>query len=189
MLKAGGASGSMLRDIIQEMKDTSELMIDLAFAALLFRDLEIADDVKELEEKMDTLNYEAKLTVLGLARDMSREGLVSVLELINATENIADAAIEIASNVFRGDIHPIFKEAMKETEEVVIRFKISEDSVLQNQTLEQLKLATKTGMHVFLVKRSKKYIVDPQKNFEFLSGDIIFAEGPPEGKDQLQSLV
>lgn len=179
----------MLRDIIQEMKDMSELMIDLAFAALLFRDLEIADDVKELEEKMDALNCQAKLIVLDLAHKMSKEGLVSVLELINATENIADAAIEIASNVFRGDIHPIFKEAMQETEEVVIRFKISQDSVLKNQTLEQLKLATKTGMHVFLVKRLKRYIVDPQKDFKLLSGDIIFAEGPPEGKDQLKSLV
>ncbi|KYK31930.1 MAG: potassium channel protein [Theionarchaea archaeon] len=179
----------MLRDIIQEMKDTSELMIDLAFAALLFRDTEIAEDVQELEEQMDTLNYQAKMTVLELAQEVSREGLLSVLELINATENIADAAGEIASNVFRGEIHPIFKEAMQETEEVVTRFQISEESVLADQTLGELKLATKTGMHVFLVKRSKKYIINPEKNFRLQKGDIIFAEGPPEGKDQLEDLL
>ena len=178
----------MLREIIQEMKDTSELMIDLAFAALLFRDTNIAEDVLELEEEMDKLNYQAKMTVLKKARDMSKDGLVSVLELINATENIADAAGEIASSVFRGEIHPIFCEAMQETEEVVGRFLISEGSVLADQTLEALKLATKTGMHVFLVKRSKKYIVNPERDFRLREGDIVFAEGPPEGKVQLESL-
>jgi uncharacterized protein with PhoU and TrkA domain len=179
----------MLRETIQEMKDTSELMIDLAFAALLFRDIEIAEDVKELEEKMDILNYQAKTTVLDMVRDISKERFLSVLELINATESIADAALEIALNVFRGEIHPIFKEAMQETEEVVARFHLSEDSVLGGQTLEELKIATKTGMHVFLVKRGKDYIINPQRDFRLLQNDIIFAEGPPDGKVQLESLL
>lgn len=179
----------MLRETIQEMKDTSELMIDLAFAALLFRDTEIAKDIQELEEQMDALNCEAKMTVLEMAHNVSKEGLLSVLELITATENIADAAREIASSVFRGEIHPIFQEAMQETEEVVARFCISEGSVLKDQTLGELKLATKTGMHVFLVKRFKEYIVDPEKDFRLHKGDIIFAEGPPEGKTQLETLV
>jgi uncharacterized protein with PhoU and TrkA domain len=179
----------MLREIIQQMKDTSELMIDLAFASLLFRDTEIAEDILELEEHMDALNYEAKMTVLEMAHNVSKEGLVSVLELINATENIADAACEIASSIYRGEIHPIFREAMQETEEVVARVRISEESVLHGQTLEELKLATKTGMHVFLVKRSKEYIVNPEKDFRLEKGDIIFAEGPPEGRTQLITLA
>ena len=179
----------MLRDLIQEMKDTSELMIDLAFAALLFRDTEIAEDVQELEELMDSLNYRAKMMVLDMARDATKERLLSVLELINATESIADAALEIASNVFRGEIHPIFTEAMQETEDVVTRLRISDDSVLADQTLGELKLATKTGMHVFLVKRFRHYAINPEKDFRLRKGDIIFAEGPPEGRAQLEALV
>lgn len=180
---------NQLRELIQQMKDTSELMIDLSFAALLYRDRQIAEDVQEIEEQMDALNYTAKMTVLEMAQNVSREGLVSVLELITATENIGDAAVEIASNVYRGDIHPIFKEAMQETEDIVVRIRISEDSVLVDQTLEALKLATKTGMHVFLVKRFREYLVNPVKDFTFREGDIIFAEGPPEGKSLLESLT
>lgn len=180
---------TQLRELIQEMKDTSELMIDLSFAALLYRDREISEDVLEIEEQMDALNYAAKMTVLEMAHDVSKEGLVSVLELINATENIGDAAVRIASNVFRGIIHPIFKEAMQETDDIVIRIQITEDSVLSNQTLEALKLATKTGMHVFLVKRFREYMVNPVKDFTLREGDIIFAEGPPEGKALLESLI
>ncbi|MBU7018488.1 MAG: hypothetical protein HXS44_13335 [Theionarchaea archaeon] len=179
----------MLRDLIQEMKDTSELMIDLAFAALLFRDTEIAEDVQELEEEMDALNYRAKMTVLDMAQNVSKEGLLSVLELINATESIADAALQIVTNVFRGEIHPIFKEAMQETEDVVTRLRISETSVLADQTLGELKLATKTGMHVFLVKRFRHYIVNPEKDFKLRKRDILFAEGPPEGRNELEALV
>jgi uncharacterized protein with PhoU and TrkA domain len=138
---------------------------------------------------MDILNYLAKTTVLDMVRDISKERFLSVLELINATESIADAALEIALNVFRGEIHPIFKEAMQETEEVVARFHLSQNSVLVGQTLEELKIATKTGMHVFLVKRGKDYIINPQKDFRLLQDDIIFAEGPPDGKVQLESLL
>ncbi len=179
----------MLREIIQEMKDKSELMIDLAFAALIFRDTEIAEDVQELEEEMDALNYKAKMAVLDMASEISKERLLSVLELINATESIADGALEIVFNVFRGEIHPIFKEAMQETREVVARFRISDESVLADQSLGELKLATKSGMHVFLVKRYREYIVDPGKDFRLRKGDIIFAEGPPEGKTQLETLL
>jgi uncharacterized protein with PhoU and TrkA domain len=178
-----------LRELIQQMKDTSELMIDLAFAALLYRDIHITEDVQEIEEKMDALNYTAKMTVLEMAQNVSREGLVSVLELITATENIGDAAVEIATTVYRGDIHPIFKEAMQETEDIVVRIRINEDSVLIDQTLEALKLATKTGMHVFLIKRFREYIVNPAKDFTLRKGDILFAEGPPDGKALLESLV
>jgi uncharacterized protein with PhoU and TrkA domain len=44
-----------VRETLIMMKDISELMIDLAYSAALFNNRELAEEVMELERKMDTL--------------------------------------------------------------------------------------------------------------------------------------
>jgi len=44
-----------LRTLPAEAKDTSELMVDLAYAAVYFSDPEMADEVRDLEEDMTDL--------------------------------------------------------------------------------------------------------------------------------------
>ncbi|MDH5788443.1 MAG: potassium channel protein, partial [Candidatus Bathyarchaeota archaeon] len=51
------------------MKNLSELMIDLAYSAALFNDKELADDVLELESRVDTLSYLLDMTIMIAARD------------------------------------------------------------------------------------------------------------------------
>ena len=41
-----------LRTMLSEAKDTSELMVDLAYAAVYFGDLQMAEEVDELEDPM-----------------------------------------------------------------------------------------------------------------------------------------
>ena len=41
--------------MLSEAKDTSELMVDLAYAAVYFGDPEMAEEVSELEELMSDL--------------------------------------------------------------------------------------------------------------------------------------
>ena len=47
-----------------ELKDTSELMIDLAYSSLLLDSKELADDVEKLEEHVDQLHTDFELLVL-----------------------------------------------------------------------------------------------------------------------------
>ena len=44
-----------VRELLVEMKNLSELMIDLAYSAALFNDKDLAEDVIALEEHIDTL--------------------------------------------------------------------------------------------------------------------------------------
>ena len=52
-----------------ELKNTSELMIDLAYSAALFNDKELAEDVIELESRIDTLAYLLDMEIMVAARD------------------------------------------------------------------------------------------------------------------------
>ena len=47
-----------------ELKDTSELMIDLAYSSLLLNNRELAEEVQRLEEHMDKLHTDFELLVL-----------------------------------------------------------------------------------------------------------------------------
>ena len=57
------------KDVLIEMKDISELMVDLAYSAILFESREIAQEVITLEERMNHLVYQARIqSILGARR-------------------------------------------------------------------------------------------------------------------------
>ncbi len=49
-----------LRSMLTEAKDTSELMLDLAYASVYFGDPDMAEEVDELEEQMNDLVHDMR---------------------------------------------------------------------------------------------------------------------------------
>ncbi|MBC7130962.1 potassium channel protein, partial [Candidatus Bathyarchaeota archaeon] len=49
---------------LAELKNTSELMLNLAYSALLLNSKELAEEVEQLEEYMDDLHTEFELLAL-----------------------------------------------------------------------------------------------------------------------------
>src|ERR671920_7075 len=49
-----------LRTMLSEAKDTSELMVDLAYAAVYFGDPQMAEEVEELEERLNALVHDMR---------------------------------------------------------------------------------------------------------------------------------
>ena len=77
-----------LKEMLSEAKDTSELMVDLGYAALFFGDDGMADEVHELEEVLSELVHEMRsVCILGARspRDADSEAAVAaVLEEVRA---------------------------------------------------------------------------------------------------------
>ncbi len=79
-----------VKDILKDMKDTSELMVDLAYSAVLYDDEDIAEEVLRLEEKMDVLGYHARIAaMLGARRIEEAEMLSGVLQIASAAEKVS----------------------------------------------------------------------------------------------------
>ena len=53
-----------VKELLVEMKDTSEFMVDLAFSAVIFDSREMADEVEEKEYEMDKLLYQIRMGTL-----------------------------------------------------------------------------------------------------------------------------
>jgi len=178
-------------NILVEMKDNSELMVDLAYSALLYDNTEIAEEIAELEEKMDAMNQilQRKITKRTIdTKDIDRA--LAYIRLGASLEMVADAAFEIANVVMRDvDPHPIFKMSVHDSEAVVTRLVISERSILNNRNIGELRVAENTGMWINAVKRGRQWIYGPEKETILKAGDVIFATGPLEGEEYLKKVV
>ncbi|ASJ15901.1 potassium channel protein [Thermococcus chitonophagus] len=180
-----------VKEIFIEMKNTVELMIDLAYASILFGDKEIAEEVLELEERMDLLNYQLMThTVLAARNVKEAEQATTILQMANAIEDISNAAGDLAKMVLEGvELHPIIKETILEGEEVIGRIVVSPDSILVGRTLGELELASNTGVWIIAVRRGKRWIFGPDKEFKIRAGDILIGRGTRTSIDQLKEIA
>ncbi|RLI74076.1 potassium channel protein, partial [Archaeoglobales archaeon] len=106
-----------------------------------------------------------------------------------SSEQIADSAKEIAQIVLQKlEIHPIFKEAMRETDEVITMVEVGERSKLDGKTLGEAKVETTTGMHVIAVRRGNRWIVNPKASTKIHAGDLLIAKGTRESETLLKKL-
>lgn len=173
-----------------QMKDTSELLINLAYTSLLTNNKEIAEDIFELEEKFDQFHTDFELKVLRLdlpeGEERRRLGLI---RLGVAAENLSDAAAQMAEIVLRGvDVHPLMKLALQDADERVSRQTVEPNSILANKTLGQLRLEDH-GTRIFAVKRNGNWTYDPRGRFKLLPGDIIYAGGYKEAVEKLEEVA
>jgi uncharacterized protein with PhoU and TrkA domain len=170
-----------------ELKDTSELMMDLAYSALLLNNKELAEEVERLEEYVDNLHTQFEL--LELTSDFKKEeasGFLGLIRLGVATEKIADAAAEMAEVVLRGiEPHPVLKLTIKEAEETVTQACVTEASPLIGKTLKEARVHEGTGMWVLAIKRSDKTL-RPKADTKIQLGDILIASGYSEGVSDLK---
>jgi len=180
-----------VRDLLVEMKDLSELMIDLAYSAALFNSRPLAEEVLEMERQVDNLAYLLDMSAMLAARDAKdAESLVAVSVVAGATDKISDAAGDIATIVLREiGIHPIVREAFEKVEEQLSRAEIQKGSVWANKTLRDLELAPKMGVDIIAIRRNKEFIINPEHDELVLEGDVVIARGAPLGIEEFERLA
>jgi len=177
-------------DMLVELKDTSELMMDLAYSSILLNSKELAEEVQVLEERMDNLHTEFELLVLTrcIIPDESRKFL-GLIRLGVVTEKIADAAAQIAEVVLRGlEPHPVLRLAIREAEETVIHVNVSEKSSLVRKSLRETQIHEETGMWILAVRRGDKWM-RPKPDTVIAAGDVLIASGYTEGVEDLKKLA
>lgn len=182
---------STVKDILIEMKNLSELMVDLAYSSVLFQNDDAAEEVLNLENRVNGLNYEIKKESLLAARSVEdAEKLTVLLEVAEAAESIANAAKDLADITLKGmEPHPVLKMAMADSETNIYRVIVSSNSDLVNQTLGDLFLSNRTGMRVISIRRNKNWIYGPDKDTTILDSDVLIIKGTEAGYEILKKLA
>ena len=172
-----------VKGLLAEIKDNSELMVDLAYAAVFFSDVKLAQEVSRLEERMfDYLHSLRKVSILAARSPEDAEHMAGVIEIAAAVESIADAAEDIARVVSSGlGIVDDLRRDLRHADEVVSRIRAREHAEAIGSSLRELMLPVEVGVWVIAVRRGGEWNLDPRADYIVSAGDVLLIKGPEDG--------
>ncbi len=181
-----------VRELLAEIKNLSELMIDLAYSAALLNDKDLAEDVLTLETRIDTLGYLLEIETMVASRGDPRDAqaLVGVSTVASAADKISDAAADIAAIVTRGiGVHPIVGSVFEKVEERLMKVTVKEGSSIAGIRLGKLELAARMGIDIIAIRRDKDWMINPKTSEKVLPGDILITRGAPLGTREFKDIA
>jgi uncharacterized protein with PhoU and TrkA domain len=180
-----------VKGLLAEIKDSSELMVDLAYAAVFFSDADLAKEVGRLEDRMfGHLHDLRKLAILAARSPEDAEHMAHVLAIASAVEKIADAADDIARVVSSGlGVLDDFRRDLRHADEIVSRIKVREDSAVIGRSLRDLSMPVEIGMWVIAIRRGGEWDLDPGPDFVLGSNDAVLVKGPEDGVHLARELM
>ncbi len=180
-----------VRELLLEMKNLSELMIDLAYSSALYNDNDLAEDVLALESRVDTLAYLLEMEIMVASRDpKDAEALVGISRVASSTNKISDAAADIAAIVTRKiGIHPIVRQIFEQVEERLIKVTVKANSAIVKKEIRELDLAAKMGVDIIAIRRNNDWILNPEKTEKVLQGDTLITRGAQSGIEEFKDLA
>jgi uncharacterized protein with PhoU and TrkA domain len=178
-----------VKNLLTEMKDISELIIDLAYSAVLFDNIDIAEEVKYLEVRMDKLNYDIRIMAMMAARTKEdAEQLAGILQVAQAAEKISNTAGDIVL-LLKDKNRPTLSRILSKADEKIFRIKISANSKACNQKIGNLKIESETGMRIIAIRRGDYWIYNPQSDAILIGDDWLIIRGTEEGHDDLNKFL
>jgi uncharacterized protein with PhoU and TrkA domain len=180
-----------VKELLVELKDASELMIDLAYAAVFFNEEKLAREVGRLEDRMAMHLRRLRITAMLAARSPDdAEGMAGVLWIADAIQRIGDAATDIARVVnARLGIPAELRPDLRHADEMTARVKVREDAPMAGQTLRDLSLPVETGMWVMAIRSGIDWEFAPGPDDQVSERDVLLVRGPEEGVNLVRELA
>jgi uncharacterized protein with PhoU and TrkA domain len=173
-----------------ELKNTSEITIDLAYSSLLLNNRFLAEEVQLLYQRTENINIDLEQLLLScqLMGDDSK-GLISLVRMGMAAERIAFAASKIAQVVLRGiEPHQVLKMMIQSADETVERVVVPDESPIIGKNLKDVQLPEETGWWILVIKRGDKW-VRPKASTVVEHGDVLIASGYSDGEEDFKQVV
>jgi uncharacterized protein with PhoU and TrkA domain len=180
-----------VKELLVEAKDVSELMVDLAYAAVFFNDDALAEEVEVLEKELDGyLRSLRQISMLAARSPEDAEAMANVLQIAAAIEKIGGAASDIARVIqAKLGIPADVRQDLRHADEIVGRVRIREGAPCVGQSLGQLLLPSETGMWLLAVRRGNGWVFDPQAETVLSEGDVLLFQGPEEGTNLIRGVA
>lgn len=174
-----------VKELLVEMKDSSELIVDLAYSAVIFDSEEFLEEVLMLEERLDQLLYQVRIQIMMATRTREdSEELIGILQVASAAEQIGNAAEEIARLVEEDvEYRPFLPFVMREADETLGTAMVDDNSEIADQTPNQLGLASAWGIRIIAFKRQRRWFYEVEDDRTIKRGDLLVFRGTGEGGD------
>lgn len=176
-----------VRELLTEMKDTSEVIVDLAYASLLYNSEDMAEKVNELEKEMEDLKYAIRFKVLMSSRTKrDAQQLSGLLQVASAADKISDAATDIVDLLnLPLERRPFVSAMLYESDEKIRATRMRPESSMVGYTIGKLGVEACTGCRIIAIKNRNGWIYDPEDSVKIRAGDDIIVRGTEDGYRQL----
>jgi uncharacterized protein with PhoU and TrkA domain len=172
-----------VKNLLTEMKDISEIIIDLAYSAVIFDCDDMAQEVEDLEIKMDKLLYQIRLAAMLATRTKEdAEQLSGILQVASMAENISNAAGDIVK-LLDLDLEQrlILPMVLRKGDEKIKHVFVNKKSSIANRYIGELAVESETGARVIAVNRGKRWIYGVDEKFKFKPMDRLIVRGVEDG--------
>lgn len=176
-----------VKQLLIEMKDLSELMVDLSYYSVIYGDRELAKEVFELESRIDELKVLLTMQAALATRSKSdAEKMVSIYAIASATDKISDSAADIARIALRRMRIPreIISTASK-IGEIITIIEVKEE--YSGLSLKTLLADLKSSIDVIAIRRGRSIFLEPSIEFKVKKGDILILRGLVDSVNKLAS--
>ena len=176
-----------VRELLTEMKDTSEVIVDLAYASLMYNSDNMAQKVRDLEDDMDDLKFAIRYKALLSSRTKEdARQLSGLLEVASAADRISNAASDIVSLLrFPPEKRPLITDILLESDERIRMIRVKPESTMVGNTIERLAIEANTGCKIIAIKNRHGWTYDPEYDMKIRANDDIVVRGTDGGADLL----
>jgi len=167
-----------VKDIIREMKQSIDLMIDLAYSAIKFGSKEIADEAYRLEGRIHELTYLLNYQIIQTHPGGSDEAkkLEPIIVMGYSIDKISDALSDIARVVYiNSDITDFTQIFWEYVPEPIVKITVSPGCEFIDKYRKDVHFRSQHGVDLIAIKREDKWLLN--KDEKVLIDDILILKG------------
>ena len=168
-----------VQEILTEMKDKSEVIVDLAYASLMYNSRDMVEKVRKIQDEMEDLKYAVRVKVIMAARTKEEaKQLSGILQIASAADRIARSAGDIAKLIdVPPEKRPFITNLINESGEKFRITRISDKSDMAGHTIGDLAVEACTGTRIIALKNRHGWTYDPDDTAKLRAGDDIIVRG------------
>ena len=178
-----------LSEQLLAMKERSQLMLDLAYSALLSNNRRLARAVVDFEDWMDRQQFKLQRQALANLASTNIDKVLTIIRLAEALELIGDSARKIADVILRDvEPHPVLQLATEQADATLFHLLVAAKAPICQATLGELRLASESGARIIAIQRGEDWIIGPTGDVKIQINDLLFARGPGESRRLLDKM-
>jgi uncharacterized protein with PhoU and TrkA domain len=180
-----------VKNLLTEMKDISELIVDLAYSAVIFDCADMGKEVEDLEIKMDKLLYQIRLAAMLASRSVEdAEQLSGILQVASMAENMSNAAGDIVKLLdLNLEARLILPMVLRKGDEKIRHVFVDKASTIINHRVGELKIESETGTRIIAINRGGRWTYGVERDFKLKANDRLIVRGVEDGLNEFKKFA
>jgi uncharacterized protein with PhoU and TrkA domain len=184
-----------LKEILILLRDFSQLMVQLGYAAIMEESVELAKEALRVKSYIRDLDYDLRKEALMVAR-LSKYSksdipqIANILQIGVAIKEMSDGVDDLIEIAIRDvGVHPVIQMAYTRKDIRTMRFEVEADSKLDGKELKELDIDPKSECKTIAVRRKSEWFFDPQPKMKIKEGDVLIIEGRNDSINKVRDCV